>query len=167
MTKTVPFSARISVEDAEFISQLEYEGAHTPSDKFRALLAETRLRHVNRDDYGYNLARMQERMGNIKCRLLVRQEQLNIRVETLIGVLDALPDLLASLETLSARSPQLNRKELQLAEQQILQKLAMIYERVLPLALTRTDNATSQQEGLFMLAQLINDYRMTHKGEEG
>ncbi|CAM5500755.1 hypothetical protein RLON56S_03654 [Alishewanella longhuensis] len=35
--KTVPFSARISVEDAEFISTLAYEGAHTPSEQVTCL----------------------------------------------------------------------------------------------------------------------------------
>ena len=37
--KTIPFSARISVEDADFISTLEFDGARTPSEKLRGLLA--------------------------------------------------------------------------------------------------------------------------------
>ena len=91
-TKTVPFSARISVEDAEFISSLEYDGAHTPSDKLRALLAETRRRHQGFSDYGQNLAQMQEWLGQIKRQLLVRQQQLSQHSELLVRVLDAVTD---------------------------------------------------------------------------
>ncbi|MDX1391935.1 MAG: hypothetical protein R3241_06135, partial [Rheinheimera sp.] len=79
--KTVPFSARISVEDAEFISELEFDGANTPSDKLRALLAESRRRYQGYSDYGQNLAQMQEWLGRIKRQLLVRQQQLNQRSE--------------------------------------------------------------------------------------
>ncbi|MDP5135159.1 hypothetical protein ORJ04_04245 [Rheinheimera baltica] len=165
-SKTVPFSARISVEDAEFISTLEYDGAHTPSDKLRALLAETRRRHGSHADYGKNLAQMQEWMGQIKRQLLIRQQQLNQHSEPVLRVIDALPDLLATLQTLSARCTQLNVRELQQAECNVTQKILRINELLLPLAVTeQRQNTTELTQSLFALAQLVIDYKVAKQGE--
>ncbi|MBU1311218.1 hypothetical protein MN202_08550 [Rheinheimera muenzenbergensis] len=163
-TKTVPFSARISVEDAEFISSLEYDGAHTPSDKLRALLAETRRRHQGFTDYGQNLAQMQEWLGQIKRQLLVRQQQLNQHSELMIRLLDALPDLLATLQTLAASCSSLNSRELQHTEQQVLLKLCRLNELLLPLALTADADSVLQQ-GVFGLAKLIHQHKLAIQGE--
>ncbi len=163
-TKTVPFSARISVEDAEFISSLEYDGAHTPSDKLRALLAETRRRHAGFADYGQNLAQMQEWLGQIKRQLLVRQQQLNQHSELIVRLLDALPDLLASLQTMAANSSALNTRELQQTEQQLLHKVWRLNELLLPLGLTQPHGSELQQ-GLLGLAKLIHEHRLAIQGE--
>ncbi|WP_254795811.1 hypothetical protein [Arsukibacterium indicum] len=166
-SKTVPFSARISIEDAEFISTLEYDGAHTPSDKLRALLAETRRKHASYPDYGHNLAQMQEWLGQMKRQLLIRQQQLNQQAEPVLRVLDALPDLLATLQTMAARCPQMNVRELQQTEQSVLQKVYRLNELLLPLALTQGDNDEHElQQGLFALATLISEHRMAIQGEQ-
>jgi hypothetical protein len=165
--KTVPFSARISVEDAEFISTLEYDGAHTPSDKLRALLAETRRRQANFTDYGQNLAQMQEWMGQIKRQLLIRQQQLNQQSEPMLRVLDALPDLLATLQTLSARCAQLNVKELQQAEIAVLQKVMRFNELLLPLAFSLSTHHTDEiTASMVKLAQFIIDHKIAIQGEQ-
>ena len=166
-SKTVPFSARISIEDAEFISMLEYDGAHTPSDKLRALLAETRRRHASYTDYGQNLAQMQEWLGQIKRQLLVRQQQLNQQAESVCRVLDALPDLLATLQTMAARCPTMNVRELQHTEHSILQKVYRLNELLLPLAVTQPGGDNDElQQGLFALVKLVNEHRMTIQGEQ-
>jgi hypothetical protein len=166
-SKTVPFSARISIEDAEFISTLEYDGAHTPSDKLRALLAETRRKHASYPDYGHNLAQMQEWLGQMKRQLLIRQQQLNRQAEPVIRVLDALPDLLATLQTMTARCPHMNVRELQQTEQSVLQKIYRLNELLLPLAITQDDsNDQELQRGLFALATLISEHRLAIQGEQ-
>lgn len=50
-SKTVPISARISHEDAEYLSSLKINGATTPSDKLRAIISENRQRHTKITDY--------------------------------------------------------------------------------------------------------------------
>lgn len=162
--KTVPFSARISVEDAEFISNLEFDCAHTPSDKLRALLAETRRRYQGYRDYGQNLAHMQEWLGQIKRQLLTRQQQLNQRHDVVLCVLDALPDLLATLQTMAANCDALNVRELRLTEQQTLQKICRLNELLLPLAIT-AEAESGIREGLFKLAQMVSDYSVAIQGE--
>lgn len=163
--KTVPFSARISVEDAEFISTLAYEGAHTPSDKLRALLAETRQRYANFDDFSANLAQMDEWFKQLSRPLLVRQQQLQIRTDAVNRLLDALPELLALLQTLAARSKTLNIRELQHAEQQIMQQVLNIVSLLLPLVVTQPQ-PTAEQDGLFKLAELITQHRMAVQGAQ-
>ena len=162
-TKTVPFSARISVEDAEFISSLEYDGAHTPSDKLRALLAETRRRHQGFSDYGQNLAQMQEWLGQIKRQLLVRQQQVSQHSELLVRVLDALPDLLATLQTMAAKCSSLNSRELQQTEQQVMLKLCRLNELLMPLALTASVD-TELVQSMFGLATLIHEHKLAIQG---
>lgn len=162
--KTVPFSARISVEDAEFISNLEFDGANTPSDKLRALLAETRRRYLGYSDYGQNLLHMQEWLGQIKRQLLVRQQQLGQRSELLIRVLDALPDLLATLQTMSARCEALNVRELRQTELQVLEKINQINQLLLPLAIT-SEAENGLLNGLFSLANLVSEHRLALQGE--
>lgn len=163
-TKTVPFSARISIEDAEFISRLEYDGAHTPSDKLRALLAETRRQHQGFADYGQNLAHMQEWLGQIKRQLLVRQQQIGQHSELMVRVLDALPDLLATLQTMAASCSSLNIRELQQTEQQVLQKVCRLNELLLPIALT-SDADNRLHQGMFALAKLLHEHRLAIQGE--
>lgn len=165
-SKTVPFSARISQDDAEFISSLEYEGAVTPSDKLRALLAETRRRNANQVDFSHNLAQMQEWLAPMKRRLLVRQDQLQIHTEIANRLLDVLPELLARVQTLSARADQCGQRELRQAEQQLLHLVLRLNELLLPLAL-RPDHEKSQAEleALYRLANLISQYQTTQHGE--
>lgn len=167
MSKTVPFSARISLDDAEFISSLEYEGAATPSDKLRALLAETRRRHGNQVDFGHNLAQMQEWLTPLKRRLLVRQDQLQSSMEIANRLLDTLPELLARLLTLAARAEQLGARELRQGEQQLLQAMLRMNELLLPLAL-RPEHVKAQAdlEALYKLANLVSQYKMTLDGEK-
>ncbi|MCB0323102.1 MAG: hypothetical protein KDD69_05990 [Bdellovibrionales bacterium] len=49
--RTVPFSVRVSQEDAEFIAALEVPDASTPSDKLRAIIADARTRAESDKDF--------------------------------------------------------------------------------------------------------------------
>lgn len=73
MSKTVTISARVSQEDAEFISQLSIEDAKTPSDKVRALISESRHRHQQPENYGEYLS-MFENMINPLHKAILETE---------------------------------------------------------------------------------------------
>ena len=160
--KTIPFSARISVEDAEFISRLEFEGAHTPSEKLRGLLAETRRQQSSREDYAQNLSQAQELFGKMKHQLLVHQQSLNYLPDVTLRVLDTLPDLLASLQTLTARSANLSTQELQAADAGILDKILHLNALLLPLAITSQHTSDKKQKTVFDLATLLHEYKQKH-----
>lgn len=160
--KTIPFSARISVEDAEFISRLEFEGAHTPSEKLRGLLAETRRQQSSSEDYAQNLSQAQELFGKMKHQLLVHQQSLNYLPDVTLRVLDTLPDLLASLQTLTARSANLSTQELQAADAGILDKILHLNALLLPLAITSQHTSDKKQKTVFDLATLLHEYKQKH-----
>ena len=160
--KTIPFSARISVEDAEFISRLEFEGAHTPSEKLRGLLAETRRQQSSCEDYAQNLSQAQELFGKMKHQLLVHQQSLNYLPDVTLRVLDTLPDLLASLQTLTTRSANLSTQELQAADAGILDKILHLNALLLPLAITSQHTSDKKQKTVFDLATLLHEYKQKH-----
>ena len=161
--KTIPFSARISVADAEFISTLEFDGAHTPSEKLRGLLAEIRRQQISSEDYAHNLSQAQELVGKIKHQMLVRQQSLNYAPSATLRTLDVLPDLLAGLQTLAARSPNLTIKQFQEADAALIHKIFQLNELLLPLAITTELTADKNQKNLFDLATLVLEYQENHK----
>lgn len=163
--KTVPFSARISIEDAAFISSLEYEGASTPSDKLRALLAETRTKHTNSADYGQNLFLAQEKMGQIKHQVTLRQQQLGSEFDVITSVLDVLPELIATLQTCSAKCPQMNIRDLKKTELQVVKQLLRINKIILPMAVMPEVEKSEFTDHLFELVKMINNYRVNVQGE--
>lgn len=61
--KSVQIGARISHADAEFLSQLEVEGARTPSDKLRAIIEEARLRRRCDNDFRGSYKEMVEQLA--------------------------------------------------------------------------------------------------------
>ena len=56
----IPISVRISQEDADFIANLQVEGANTPSEKIRELLKQARQSYTQPQDYGTALAQAEQ-----------------------------------------------------------------------------------------------------------
>ena len=160
--KTIPFSARISVTDAEFISSLEFEGANTPSEKLRALLAQVRQQHINSADYSHNLQQAQALCSNLKQHFLLRQQSLNYSPKASLRTLDALPSLLANLQTNAVRSAKLSIKQLEEADASLVQAIFQLNEALLPLAVSKQQS--TQQAHLFELATLLHQYQ--HDNQE-
>lgn len=65
MPKTVPLSVRVSMEDADFIAQLNIEGAVTPSDKIRAIIANARLRQSEDQNYEVALHNARDQLASL------------------------------------------------------------------------------------------------------
>ena len=58
--KSVPFSVRLSQEDAEFVATLEIPGAITPSDKIRHIISEARKKNSPTQDFNRLLERFRD-----------------------------------------------------------------------------------------------------------
>lgn len=164
--KTVPFSARISMEDVEFIGQLEYEGASTPSEKLRLLLAEVRREKELRANYAHNLALAQQSLSKMKQQLLISQQQIGYTPEVGLRILDALPDLLASLQTWAAQADKLSAQAMQTAELQLLPKVFRLNELILPLLVSGRPEYKQQADSLTALLQLLHNYLIEKQGEK-
>lgn len=96
-SKSVTISARIAHEDAEFLSQLNINGAATPSDKLRALITDARRRRERPQDYGGCLQMVQEIVTPVAAK--VRQTELETKMhsELLTRTFEWLPETLAYL----------------------------------------------------------------------
>lgn len=165
-SRTVPFSARISMEDAEFISTLTFEGAHTPSDKLRALLSEARRRHQKSPRYSDNLEEMQDWLGPLKRQLMVREHDLSHHSDVTRHLLDWLPDVLALVATLAANIEHADVAQMEKTELDLLQRILRLNEALLPLAIVTPfavsgEVSVKRQEALRLLAHMIHEKMVT------
>lgn len=154
-SKTVPFSARISLEDASFISNLTYEGAVTPSDKLRALLAETRQRQQHSSDFAVNLQQLQHWLAPLKRQWQVKQQQSAQQVPVIVHLLEWLPQVLALLQSQGADVATASVEKMQQHEQHLLQQLYYINSLLLPLQLQRNPAGEPCYQDLVRLAHLL------------
>jgi hypothetical protein len=60
MVQSIPFSVRLSQEDAEFIANMKLKGAKTPSDKIRAIIVKAHEEGKEEQDYKNILRKIQE-----------------------------------------------------------------------------------------------------------
>ncbi len=98
----------------------------------------------------------------MKHQLLVRQQSLNYLPDATLRVLDTLPDLFASLQTLTARSANLSTQELQAADADMLDKIFYLNALLLPLAITSQHTSHTKQKTAFDLATLLHEYKQNH-----
>lgn len=169
-SKTVPFSARISLEDASFISNLSFEGAVTPSDKLRSLLAQIRRREQQSSNYAENLQQMQEWLAPLQQQWQVRQQQVQQPAEVMAAVLPWLPEMLALVQSHSANLAELSASQLRQIEFAVLQQLYRLNAAVLPLHLQQGYQASpihhqQQRQDLVRLAELITSTTPAAQGE--
>lgn len=169
-SKTVPFSARISLEDASFISNLSFEGAVTPSDKLRSLLAQIRRREQQSSNYAENLQQMQEWLGPLQHQWQVRQQQVQQPAEVMAALLPWLPEMLALVQSHSANLAEQTASQLRQIEFAVLQQLYRLNAAVLPLLLQQGYQASStqhqqQHQDLVRLAELISSFSHRSQGE--
>ena len=95
----IPISVRITQEDADFIAALEIEGANTPSEKIRALLAQARLEHEQEIGFETSLQQAQAMISPAK-RDVAKWEKNHAEHSALIArSFEILPDLMAFLAT--------------------------------------------------------------------
>lgn len=136
-SKQVTISARISHEDAEFLSQIEINGAKTPSDKLRAIISESRRRHSQVFDYAGSLQMVQEMILPIIQNIRKKEVDNQIHSEVITRLAEWMPDALAFLissipQTQSNDDPQL----LYHLEQGLVERLLRLMASFLQLTIT-------------------------------
>ena len=169
-SKTVPFSARISLEDASFISNLSFEGAVTPSDKLRSLLAQIRRREQQSSHYAENLQQMQEWLAPLQQQWQIRQQQVQQPAEVMMALLQWLPEMLALVQSHSATLADTAAPQLRQIEFAVLQQLYRLNAAVLPLQLQQAYQTSPiphqhQRQDLVRLAELISSSNPAAQGE--
>ncbi|MCG8592558.1 MAG: hypothetical protein MJE66_24980 [Proteobacteria bacterium] len=136
--KTVPMSVRVTPDDAEFIARLRVEGATTPSDKIRSLLAAARRRQQGYGDYAECLAMVQETLAEPLARLRQAERREHVHSELVQSVSEWMPEahafLLTSLSNIDENGGQEALVEL---EEELVDRVFRLLETTLRMGVTR------------------------------
>ena len=152
----IPISVRISQEDADFIANLQVEGANTPSEKIRELLKQARQSYTQPQDYGTALAQAEQFLQNAKRDVLHAEKELGVHAHILARLFELLPDLTA---TLVADVPTESELEaLKKYEREVMWRIVRLTDSILQLAVTAKGAAFDDS----VLAQLENTLNLAH-----
>lgn len=152
----IPISVRISQEDADFIANLQVEGANTPSEKIRELLKQARQSYTQPQDYGTALAQAEQFLQNAKRDVLHAKKELGVHSHILARLFELLPDLTA---TLVADVPTESELEaLKKYEREVMWRIVRLTDSILQLAVTAKGAAFDDS----VLAQLENTLNLAH-----
>ena len=171
-SKTIPISARVSHEDAEFISRLQINGATTPSDKLRAIIAEARQQRSRTKDYRGCFQMIQELL--MPVIETIRQVELDNHEhsELITRAVEWLPDALAYVVSSAPQNPDDNAAEkIHRLEQGLADRVFGLIESVLQLGITKrcpcyeTDTVSQRVEPILELAQVIESTSIRIKKE--
>ncbi|MES9950666.1 MAG: hypothetical protein ABW118_17045 [Candidatus Thiodiazotropha sp.] len=135
--KMVQIGVRIPQEDATFISQLNIEGANTPSDKLRTIIAQARKREQGSRDYKKCLSTIDELLMPIRNQVRELELHQEIHSEFVMRTLDWLSEVLAfcmaSRDDLESSK---NKESLEYFEKQLSSRIFRIMESVLQMGIT-------------------------------
>ncbi len=137
MPRTVPISARISQEDAEFLSQLTIAQAITPSDKLRAIISEARERHAVAKDYRGCYQTMQGWVQPAQEKIRQAELDNHIHSELVQRTAEWLPDTVAYLVSVMGDDEEITREQLKQLEAGLADRVFRLVESVLQLGITQ------------------------------
>lgn len=167
--KKVQIGARISQEDAEFISQLKIEGAHTPSDKLRAIIENAKKKSEYPYDFTSSYRMMKEELNPIVEYVKETEHTQGNHSAVLARILEWMPDFYAFC--LSALNPDSDRGHNLLEfEKGATDRLFRLLESLLHLELSKqqisyTPHAVRNHiESLEQLIHIINNTPKTTEG---
>jgi hypothetical protein len=128
-------SARIPTEDLQWLATLDVQGANTPSDKIRALVAQLRRQHQGSLEYSSALQWMRDLATPFLTAVGTFEHRHGRHSEVLRLVGDWVPQLMAILvsETNLGREPQRKSQEL---EEKLLARTMQLLSAVLRLGIS-------------------------------
>lgn len=106
--KSVPVSVRLSPEEAEFLARLQIQGATTPSEKLRAIIADVRRKQESPADYSVALVDANQALSPV-FRQLQEAETAQQSYSAVVALLrEWLPEMLAYVTTLGLQRDDLD-----------------------------------------------------------
>lgn len=163
--KTIPISARLTPDDAEFIARLEVEGATTPSEKLRAIIVEARQRHDGTEDFIGSLKLVEEMLAPTMRIIRAGEFEHHMHSELVTRVADWVPECMAYLIASNGADKELSAQALQEIEVELLARVLVLMQSVLQMAVTRRSSCYEPTridgaiEPMLELAQVIIDNR--------
>lgn len=156
-TKTVSLSTRISQEDAEFLSNLKIDGANTPSEKLRVIIAETRKRHEGMQDYRSSLMMYQDLLNRVVTVTRELELEHQLHSELLSRLTEWLPDMMAFLTATGAELQQTRNAEgLKYLEEGITDRSFRLIQSILQMGITDTCSCYQTDAVSKRMAAIVN-----------
>jgi hypothetical protein len=109
-------SVRIPSEDMEWLATLNLQGATTPSDKLRALVAQTRRQQEGASDYAASLSWMRDLLSSFATRIGTIEHRAGNHSELIRLLAEWAPQLMALLIAENGPGSQTPQRVLQLEE---------------------------------------------------
>lgn len=155
----IPVSVRISQEDADFIAQLQLNGATTPSEKIRELLSEARLTYTHAHDYSTALGRVEQLINPARRDILIAEKNLGVHSPLIARAFELVPDLVAILSVQLPADSDLSK--LKQHEHEIMWRLVRLMDGILQLAITGKasaydDAVLDELQNTLKLADIVN-----------
>jgi hypothetical protein len=169
MPRSVPLSVRITDDDAAFLAEYRAEGARTPSEKLRAILADARRLQANSDDYAGNAEMITGLLKPAQSRLRTTQHRQKLRSDFVSRLYDRLPELTASL-MVGLPSADSDITDMRAYEADLAHQVFGLIEETLDLGLTQStrtydpDLISTRLDPILETLDLIRHSR-TSKGE--
>ncbi len=163
--KTVPLSARVSQEDADFLAEMKVQGAQTPSEKLRQVVRDARRRHHRSTDYPSALALAQEAMAPAVQSIRETERELAVHSELLTRMVEWLPELMAYVQSAPGMPGENAEARLRQLESGVALRITTIMQSVLQMSVTREGPfydprvLSNRVEPVLHLARVINQSR--------
>ena len=128
-------SARIPTEDLQWLATLEVQGANTPSDKLRALVAQLRRQHEGSLEYSASLQWMRDLVAPFVAAVGTFEHRQGKHSEVVRLISDWVPQLMAILvsENTLGRDPQRKAQEV---EEKLVGRAVQLLLGILRLGIT-------------------------------
>lgn len=135
--KSVQIGARISHEDAEFLSQLEVDGAKTPSDKLRAIIEEARFRRQRDTDFLGCYKEMVEQLAPALETIKKMEFEAGVHSEVMARVSQWMPDFYAFfLSTILVGNGDIT-PNLEKIEEGVTSRIFLLFQAILQMGISQ------------------------------
>jgi hypothetical protein len=129
-------SVRIPSEDLEWLATLNLQGATTPSDKLRALVAQVRRQQEGATDYAGSMAWMRDVIAPFVTRIGANEHKQGNHSEMVRLLAEWAPQTMALLISENVAGPQATQRALQL-EDRLVARVFQLITATLRLAVTQ------------------------------
>ena len=170
MPRRIPLSVRITDDDAAFLARYKAEGATTPSEKLRAILASARKLDATPDDYAGCTDMVGLMLAPAQKRVRGQQKQERLRSDFIARLYERMPELVASLMTGPAQSDKAANDLLEF-EDDIARQIFALIEEILDFGLTKTSRTydpaliKTQLEPILEILDLIRLSKLNKEGK--
>ena len=135
-SKTIPFSVRLSQEDAEFIAKLGMRDANTPSDKIRAIISKARENASREYSYKGMLEEMQDMLMPAMGILRTREMEKGGYSELLANFAEWLVEINAFFVAMPQEKS--GKLDIHKFEEGVAARIFILFERMMRMGVTDT-----------------------------